>query len=172
MATQRQGQSIESFHVKSAALYGVAAYIAGLAATIVFLAVFVDSFDFDVFGIGATFFGAHNVSVGNGFMSLNVLNRLTTEYGSLELLWAVPPVLLAGAGKMFAETRAGRSLGPEEMDGAKAGALVAGGYAVLAVAGTFVFTEGETSAELVETLLYMGIVYPVVFGGIGGYLSR
>lgn len=172
MTHHQEGRSIEKTHVASATKYAVGAFVASVGSTLVLTAVFVENFSFDIFRIGGTFYGAHNVSITNGLASMNFLKLLTAEYGTLELLWAVPPVLLAAAGKTFAETRAGQSLGPDEMDGAKAGALVAGGYAVLAVAGTFVVTEGETAPDLVETVLYMGVIYPMVFGGIGGYVSR
>ncbi|MFC3478788.1 hypothetical protein [Halobacterium litoreum] len=168
----RTSSSLDTDHAIAASKYAVGAYVAGLAVTVVVLAIFVDGFDFDVFGIGATFYGAHNVDIGTSMLSLNFLQAATSQESALEILWAVPPIVLAFAGYTFANTRAGQSVGSEPMDGAKAGALVAVGYLVLAVVGTFVFTEGNASPKLGDSVIFMGVLYPVVFGGIGGYLSR
>ena len=84
---------------------------------------------------------------------------------------AVPVVLLVGAGYLLVKNLAVRT----QAAGAKAGATIAVGVAILTIIGTFVFSvsEGGESAQpqLVTSVLIMGVIYPVVFGAIGGYLG-
>ena len=64
-------------------------------------------------------------------------------------------------------------------DGAGAGAVAGGsivlGYLVLAVAGAFLvrytFQESFVGPVTAHAILLAGIVYPVVFGAIGGALA-
>ncbi len=94
------------------------------------------------------------------------------------VVWLLVPVAtLAWGGYMVAS----RSDVVDATEGAKAGASVVVGYAVLAVAGTFLFTwRLSPSGEAVELAIrpqltmaagLMGVVYPAVFGGLGGWVA-
>ncbi|WP_336037374.1 hypothetical protein [Halobacterium yunchengense] len=85
---------------------------------------------------------------------------------------AIPAVLLFVAGYVVA-MRVPRTL--TAVEGAVAGASVAIGYAVLTFVGVSYFaqtTAGVTyGPPMVDSMLYMGVGYPVVFGGLGGFLQ-
>ncbi len=63
----------------------------------------------------------------------------------------------------------------EITDGAVAGGTLSLGTTVLAVVGTFLFTISEQglsiSPVLIDSVLLVGVVFPVVFGAIGGAIS-
>jgi hypothetical protein len=61
----------------------------------------------------------------------------------------------------------------EITDGAVAGATLSLGTTVLAVVGTFLFNEQSLSISpvLIDSVLLVGVVFPVVFGAIGGAIS-
>jgi hypothetical protein len=95
--------------------------------------------------------------------------------------YAVPILVLAAVGVGLA-----RAIGTRDPSvGAIAGALTAVGYAVLTVAGTYVFELSEPmtvggqqfgTATATPTLgpmtgLVMGLLYPIVFGAIGGAIG-
>lgn len=88
--------------------------------------------------------------------------------GNLEVLYLVPPLLLLVAGYLVA-----RQTDQTERltDGVQAGALVTIGYFVLVLAGVFAFQVSGSGPELVPSLLLAGIVYPLVFGTIGGAIA-
>jgi hypothetical protein len=83
-------------------------------------------------------------------------------------LYVLPVVLLLVAGAAAA-LLASRN-GPRR--GAVAGASVVAGYLPLAVAGAFVFAievgEGRAGPTLATAALLAGLVYPLVFGTVGG----
>ncbi|PSP78035.1 hypothetical protein BRC81_08225 [Halobacteriales archaeon QS_1_68_20] len=89
----------------------------------------------------------------------------------------VPVVTLAWGGYMVTA----RNDVTDPVAGAKTGTSVVVGYAALAVAGTFLFTwRLSPSGEVVELTIrpqltvaaaLMGVVYPVVFGGVGGWVA-
>ncbi|WP_232686121.1 transporter [Halobacterium zhouii] len=87
------------------------------------------------------------------------------------LLYLLPPILLAVAGFVLARAANARSADT----GLRAGAGVVIGYLVFTVLGVFLFQHGS-GAESIHphyalAPLLAGIVYPVVFGGIGGALG-
>lgn len=106
------------------------------------------------------------------FGTASVPNLVLAAEGSLvTLLLLLPPVLLAVAGGLASWGR------PGSMAGARRGATVAAGYLPLAVAGALVFVaeptlwrRGAVGPDLLASVLLMGLVYPVVFGGLGGWL--
>ncbi len=89
----------------------------------------------------------------------------------------VPVVALVAAGYAVAS----RSGAADTTQGAKAGASVAIGYFALAVGGTFLFTWSVSGGQLGMSLSIapqlmmsaglMGLVYPAVFGGVGGAIA-
>ncbi|WP_458188074.1 hypothetical protein [Haladaptatus sp. NG-WS-4] len=87
--------------------------------------------------------------------------------GDLVLLFLVPPVVLALA------TRG--SYGRNVWYSGYAGALIFLGYLPLAVAGTLLLrTSFQISAQPVflAGIVIVGVIYPIVFGAIGGGLAH
>ncbi|MDZ5809836.1 transporter [Halorubrum sp. AD140] len=121
--------------------------------------------------IGWVFYNGHFVdtqvpSLVGGARSVNLVSQ--ADGGSLTLLFVVPPVLLIVAGLV-----AGRlAEATEPVDGATAGALVLVGYLPLAVVGAFLFRysvgDGTVAPDLITAVLLAGMVYPAVFGAVGG----
>jgi hypothetical protein len=126
--------------------------------------------------VGWYFLGAHNVglevstSLGGQSGSGTVLNDL----GPLQMV--IPVLLLVLAGFLVARAAGAR----DATEGAKAGLTVVPGYLVLAVvlalASSWSFSEsaGGLSAsasiapELLSAVLLAGVLYPAVFGALGG----
>lgn len=83
-----------------------------------------------------------------------------------------PILLLVGAG-LLAYRLSGRNF--DTVEAAAAGATVTGGYLLLAIVGIFLFESssgGATSApETMPAILFVGIVFPAVFGAIGGAIG-
>ena len=95
--------------------------------------------------------------------------------GFTPLLYLIPVALLVGSGLAV-----GRSQGvTETADGAVAGVLVVPPYLALSVVGTLVFrvsTEALGSSfsgqpDLLPSILLAGLVFPAVFGAIGGVIA-
>ncbi|MDH5019620.1 transporter [Halobacterium rubrum] len=122
--------------------------------------------------VGWLYYNAHNVAfttpaLGSGRVSQN----LVADGNAPMLLYLVPVVVLLAAG--FVVARAGDASDAE--GGVRAGAAVTLGYAVLAVVGLFLFrySVGDTTVHVDYALgvLLAGVVYPAVFGGLGGVLG-
>lgn len=123
--------------------------------------------------VGWIFYNAHLVDVvyeglGGMFMPANVV-RGSDDF--TPLLFALPPLLLLGAGLAV-----GRYRGAVEADdGGITGATVVLGYLPLAVFGSFLFevSAAGTSGrpDLLGALVLAGVVYPVFFGAAGGVLA-
>jgi hypothetical protein len=98
-------------------------------------------------------------------------NFVTGEEGST-LLLVLPSLLLAVAGVVVAYGRA-----TDPLDGAKAGASTVVGYLPVSATAAFLTahaigdTQAAISADPVTAILLAGVVYPAVFGGVGGALS-
>lgn len=122
--------------------------------------------------VGWVFYNAHLVDVSySGLGPLSPPGSFIGGDGFAPFLYVVPPALLIVAGLAV-----GRYTGATELnDGAIAGALITPGYLVLAVLGAFVFTVevgGASGApDLVPAVLIAGVIYPVVFGAIGGAIA-
>lgn len=123
--------------------------------------------------VGWVFYNAHFVDVvytgfGGRFLPASYVGG---EDGFTQLLYVVPPALLVAAGLAV-----GRYQGVTETnDGAIAGALVLPGYLVLAVVGAFLFevsAAGTTGKpDLLAGFFLVGLVYPLVFGAVGGVVA-
>ncbi|MFW6153562.1 MAG: transporter [Halobacteriota archaeon] len=87
--------------------------------------------------------------------------------GNLELLYLVPVVALLLAGLLVAWSARPDSLG----EGAVAGATVALGYLVAVVVGLVVFAHAGNRPDPMPAILVAGVLYPVVFGGVGGAIG-
>lgn len=138
------------------------------------------NFVVDIFGgepiptwqaIGWLFYNAHGVETNIPVLGRTVDQNFVAVEGSLSVLYLVPPLLLVAAGvgtAWLAEVEAPDS-------SAIVGALVVGGYLPLSAIGIVAFGhavgEGTMAPEAVLGVLLAGIVYPLVFGAIGGVLG-
>lgn len=122
--------------------------------------------------VGWLYYNAHNVAfttpaLGSGRTAQN----LVADGNAPMLLYLVPVVLLVLAG--FVVARNADAVDAES--GARAGLTVTAGYLVLAVVGlaAFRYSVGDSTVHVDYALgvLLAGIVYPVVFGALGGVLG-
>ncbi len=173
------------------AIAGAAAWIAGyLLTALVVLARIDDSELGDISDnvgdagsgidyIGWVFFNSHFVDtvVEAGFLGFSASTTVSFigSDGFTPLLYLIPVALLVGSGLAV-----GRSQSVSETtDGAVAGLFVLPPYLLLSAIGTVVFrvsTEalgGSFSGqpELLPAILLAGIVFPAVFGAIGGIVA-
>lgn len=126
--------------------------------------------------VGWYFLGAHNVGleVSTSVAGQSSSGTVLSDLGILQMV--VPVCLLVVAGFLAA-----RAAGvPDATGGAKAGLTVVPGYlapaVVLALSSSWSFSEsaGGVSAsatvapELLPAVLLAGVLYPVVFGALGG----
>lgn len=127
--------------------------------------------------IGWVFFNAHFVDIAAAGQSVNLLSVFGgfTTIPTL-VYYAVPALLLLATGRNVAKkARSGASDGER----AAAGVTVLAGYLPLAVVASFVLTlevgalgtTGSIGPDTGSALLFAGIAYPLVFGGLGGYLA-
>ena len=127
-------------------------------------------------GVAWLFFGAHGVVTRfprptGGTELVNLVEQ--SGDGTVAALYLLVPVLLLLAGAATARLNDARAPG----DGALAGATAAGGYVVLAAALTFLSAHaiGDTGASIapdpITGVLLAGVVYPLVFGAIGGAIA-
>ncbi len=92
------------------------------------------------------------------------VNFVAEGAGNIELLYLVPPVLLLLAGALLAWYVDV----DEPVDGAASGAAVVLGYLPVIAIGLIAFAYNSTRPDPVPAIVLAGIVYPVVFGAIGG----
>jgi len=122
--------------------------------------------------VGWLYYNAHNVAfttpnIGGGRAAQN----LVADGNASMLLYLVPVVVLLSAGFVVA-----RNVNASEAEaGARAGVTVAAGYVVLAVVGlvAFRYSVGDSTVHVDYALgvLLAGLVYPAVFGALGGVLG-
>lgn len=168
----------------------VAGFIAWLATYLVIAIMVVVGEDTDdVVGYaGNLVYNAHFVdsnveaatAAGSDSDTYQLVEEGVTELPELAY-YAVPILVLVAVGVGLARAVGAR----DPAVGAIAGALTAVGYAVLTVAGTYVFEFSEPvtfggfqwgSATVTPTLgpmtvLVMGLLYPIVFGAVGGAIG-
>lgn len=119
--------------------------------------------------IGWLFYSAHYVdtSIDLGVEQFYV-NLVQSGGGNLELLYLIPPALLVVAGFAVA-----RNFQHERViDAATKGAWVALGYLPLVAFGAILFQIDGSGPDLIPSILIAGVVYPVIFGAVGGVLAR
>jgi len=149
-------------------VYGGLAYVAGYLATL--LLTLTGSFDAATLGghlrvAGYAFYGAHGVPVAD----TNFTTLVAAGGGAPELAyWLVPLVVLAVAGLGMARGYVGVSA----QQAVLAGAAVATGYALTTLMGVVGFEGPDGLApDPLVSLALMGLAYPFLLGGLGGYLS-
>jgi len=185
---------IAGFPLKLAAVIGSACYLVGYGLVGV-LAEIDDGITRDqqfeqvegsvLDGLGFAFYNAHRVDIetavtrdgSTNLESLNLLAEGPTQLPEL-LYYSVPVAVLLFGGYLLARVEQP----VDRAGGLKTGATIVVGYLPLTIAGAVLFELsgeqtifGETfsftaSPELVPAVGLMGIVYPLVFGGIGGLL--
>lgn len=123
--------------------------------------------------VGWVFYNAHLVDISYTGIGLFSPPRsfIGGEDGFTALLYLIPPALLLAAGLAVGRYR---GVG-EASEGALTGALVTPGYLLLSVVGVFAFSvsvgEASGAPDLIPAVLIAGVIYPVVFGGLGGVLA-
>lgn len=123
--------------------------------------------------VGWTFYNAHFVDTI--FRGIPVFGDVARNFiggdGFSELLYLVPIGLLLAAGVAVARVQGAAELS----EGMVAGVAVVPGYLLLSVVGVFLFEislEGVRGGpDVLPAIVLAGIVYPVVFAGIGGVLA-
>jgi hypothetical protein len=121
--------------------------------------------------VGWTYYGGHFVDaiVPGLFGGSNAVNLVAAD-PITDAVYLFAPLVLVLAGVVVAHVAGATT----PTAGAKAGVAVVAGYLPLAVAGVFVFTiriEDVTAApDLAPAVLLAGILYPLVFGAVGGAL--
>lgn len=180
------GRSLRRF-VGIGAGTGATAYLSGYVVTYVFAVI--DGVSTDALPtwihVGRIYYNAHFVdtrAVGEGRPT--VIWNLVTGYthavtGDLSaavgstvptvLYHLVPAVVLVGAGYLSWRLASGHL---DAIGALNRGASVVFGYLVLTLVGAFLFTTSPGSSTVGPTLrtaaLQVGVIYPVVFGGLGG----
>ncbi|MFB6068628.1 MAG: hypothetical protein ABEJ90_01715 [Halobacterium sp.] len=125
-------------------------------------------------------YSAHNVKIAasgaaSSIGSVNFIQSNTDAFPlPTILLYAIPAAVLFLAGRYVASHSGTLESSPDRA--AKEGATVVAGYLALAVLGAFVFTGNYSEATLkpdfVETVVMMGLAYPVVLGAAGGWVWK
>jgi len=128
---------------------------------------------------GWLFYNAHFVptslptaDAANGMALLTNRSLLSTLGGPLVVFYLLPPLLLLSGGYFVAQT--GNTSG---VNGARnAGASIAVGYFPVFLLGAFVLTANSAAGRTVASpaglhAVFLGLVYPVVFGALGGKLA-
>ena len=131
--------------------------------------------------VGMVYHTLHNVpyslSISRGGQSFTTTAGRGFMTGDF-IPWLIPMLVLFVAGFVLAS-----SLRPtSRRDGGITGASVAVGYCLAAVATSFVFmwsatiTTGTAASismgpDLLSTVIFTGLVFPIIFGGVGGIVA-
>ncbi|ACV47859.1 MULTISPECIES: hypothetical protein [Halomicrobium] len=126
--------------------------------------------------VGWVFYNAHGVTttidIDIPFLGgTEVLNYIAQGDALSPVLYVLPPALLIAAGLFGARMADATDVG----DALRTGGAVTAGYLPLAIAGAFLFTVAVDSSSggptLVPAIGLAGLVYPLVFGSIGGAIG-
>ncbi|ELY43809.1 hypothetical protein [Natronorubrum tibetense] len=195
---QQEKSFVDDVPWKQALLYGIGAFVLGMALLTGLMIVegalddaptddsSTESIDEDEPGfmtiVSWLYFGTQFVDVemswALGTESMNLLDEASEEMTIPTIgYYLVPIVALVGMGKRLAETTLPATTSPEE--GAKRGATITAGYLLAVVLAAQLFTWSATDGEMTvsagadftQALLLAGLIYPVLFGAIGGYLA-
>jgi len=181
------GSGSDELPVVDGSIYGGAGYVSGYLATFLFVVLVEgDEIPGDVIqGAGWVYYNAQFVDIvargapggATGGSSINYVTGSGLETASLSAL-TVPSViyhLTPIVGFVVAGFALVRAVGaPDPATGAKIGASLVFGCLFLSIAGTFTFEVGGRVAlgpSRPTSLLFVGIIYPVVCGGIGGVVA-
>lgn len=182
MSSTNANDLLDRVPIVQSVVAGLAAYVVSFALVALVVAGMEDGDDL-VGAAGNILYGAHFVdsefttsAMGQSQTeTMNFIDEASLE--APEFLYQIIPIVVLLLVGIALVRYAGI---PDETDAALAGAATAVGYVVLTIVGTFVFEMSDSgtvgSIEVVPelglmTVLLMGIVYPVVFGGIGGFVG-
>lgn len=127
-------------------------------------------------GVTWVFYGAHNVESGlTGFEETSQVVELQQAAFWEPWFLVIPIVLLAVAGFLVARASKAADL----ISGAFLGAGIVLGYVLLVIVGNILSTYSAEMEGLVISggpdvfsgIFFAGLLYPVVFGGIGGAIA-
>lgn len=121
--------------------------------------------DFFIYGVGWWIYDSFFVTVPQNFSFLE--SELAVPAIGYTVIAAFYLFL---AGRSVARSNGTFDTPNEQM--ALYGATVAVGYTLAAVAGAIVLKDNGSSPDLVESILLIGVIFPVIFGGLGGYLAK
>lgn len=125
--------------------------------------------EFFVYGVGWRIYDSFFVTIPSSFDSF--LSLVESELVVPGIIYtAIAALFLFLAGRSVARSNGTFDTPNEQM--ALYGATVAVGYTLAAIAGAIILEESGQSPDLVESILFIGVVFPVVFGGLGGYLAK
>jgi len=122
-----------------------------------------------------TYYGGHFVQITPEDLMYGPVNLALHAGGVALLAFVLPVVVLACAGYVHVQRQDPDSLS----DARRYGASIVGGYAVLMVAGVFLFNYSTTDSygnywaitlSFARTVVF-AVVYPVVFGAVGGQIA-
>jgi hypothetical protein len=192
MAAYSPSRGLDGPPLKEGAIAGFASFVVGYTVTLVVVAVG-ESDELTEYlpqGAGWIYYNAQ-------FASLEVTEQLAGQSGTrvgsyltgtsmsgravgsvdvpTVLYHLIPVVVLVGAGFVLARYVEAR----DSQTGAIAGATLAVGTVLPALLGTFLFSFELTSfgftftacPVLIESVIFVGLLYPAVFGAIGGMVS-
>lgn len=124
--------------------------------------------------VGWVFYNSHFVDTAIEDLPLtgsDTTSFINADGGFTALLYLVPIVLLLAAGLLTALYA--RPSGPT--GGLFAGVMPAGSYAVLSVVGVVLFEveigDASIAPELIPAIILAGVIYPLIWGGLGGLLA-
>lgn len=172
MAYRRQ-RGMDEPPLIEGAIFGAVSFVVGYIITAL-LVVLAEDVEEDLMQVsGWVYYNAQFVDVagdgGSGsfnFVTDEILGQALLELPSI-IYHLVPVVVLIGAGFLLAQ----QASAIEAKNGAIAGATLVLGCVVLALLGTVLFETNSTSPKLIPGILVVGILYPAIFGAIGGVLN-
>ncbi|GAB7018666.1 hypothetical protein [Halostagnicola bangensis] len=178
---------VDGLPLKQGAIVGAGTFVVGYIAT--FVLATIDSeielgeeeSTFEM--IGLLFYNAQFVDMElsglNGTETFNILSEESTQIP--ELVFNLVPIVLLVAGGYVLATRVLETRQANE-GGAKLGASIVVGYLPLAFLGTILFEETAEGGlfggsvtlapETLPAIVLAGILLPLAFGAIGGYLAQ
>jgi hypothetical protein len=195
------GGAFDEYPLKEGGLFGAGAFVVGYLVTYVLVVVDTqvlskgfDDVSFE--GVGMLFYNAQFVRLDVGgdatYDLLTQMARLSDSQPTLDNPLVVDTgllnfpmltytllvsVVLIGAGYLL--TSRVSTPGSSVADRMEAGMTLAVGYLPLAFFGGFLFedetilgTNNSVSPDIFAGVLVAGLVFPLVFGAIGGYLSQ
>ena len=192
MVAYRRNRGMDGPPLKEGAIFGFASFVVGYILTLIVVAVgeaeqFTENL---IESAGWLYYNAQfadltaTISAGDQSRS-DTFNYLTDDSVlgvSIEgvdvptvVYYLLPVIVLVGAGFLLARYVNAR----DASDGALAGGTLALGTVIPALLGTVLFSleqawilgTVERSPELITGVLFVGLLYPVVFGAIGGVLG-
>jgi len=195
MARTESQSPFEELPFLEGAATGTVAYVVGMITMLLLLTLDQD-FEFAGSGFGGFqlvevgrldqvgwfFYSAHFASIEESVTALgetqsqttNIVAEASTQFPAV-VYHLVPMVVLVVAGFFMASVL--DIYNPSIGDCAQAGATLFAGYLPLTVAGTFLFEVSVSGAgqggitigpELISSVLLVGLLFPVLFGAIGG----